>query len=60
MPIEGVTLVGAIGVVDGGGSGRGPCNRRCCSFDVGGLLLAHILFFIGVTEDDDVVVTGRP
>jgi hypothetical protein len=42
-----------------GGGGRGPGSRRRRSFDVGGILLTH-LFFIGVTEDDDLAVARRP
>jgi hypothetical protein len=59
-PIRSFTLVGAIGFVDGGGWSWGPCNRRWCSFDISGLLLAHLPFFIRVTEDDDLIITGRP
>jgi hypothetical protein len=58
--IRSVTLVGAIGVVDGGGWDRGPCSRRWRNFGISGLLLVHLLFFIGVIEDDDLAVAGRP
>jgi hypothetical protein len=59
-PIKGFTLVGAIGIVGEGSWGQGPCSRRWRSFGVGGLLLAHLLFYIGVAEDDDLAIIGRP
>jgi hypothetical protein len=59
-PIKSITLVGAIDVISGGGWGRGACSRRWRYFSVGGLLLAHLLFFIRVTEDDDLVIARRP
>jgi hypothetical protein len=40
--------------------GRGVHSRRWSSFGVGGDLLTHLLFFIGVAEDDDVVIAGQP
>jgi hypothetical protein len=60
-PIWGITLVDVIGVVGGGGWGRGPYSRRWHSFGVDGLLLVHLLFFfIGVGEDDDLIIAGQP
>jgi hypothetical protein len=35
-------------------------GRMWRSIDLGGVLLAHLLFFIGVAEDDDVAIIGRP
>jgi hypothetical protein len=46
--------------VVGGDGGRRVHNRRCSIFGVNGDLIARLLFFIGVTEDDYVVVVGRP
>jgi hypothetical protein len=40
--------------------GRRVHNRRWSSFSIGGDLLACLLFFIRVTEDEDVSVTERP
>jgi hypothetical protein len=40
--------------------GQGVHSRRWRGFGVGGVLLMHLLFFIGVTEDDDVVITEWP
>jgi hypothetical protein len=47
-----------IGTGGGDGWSRGVHSRRQSSFSVDGLLLERLLFFIGGTEDDDVVVTG--
>jgi hypothetical protein len=58
--IRGATLICVIGVIDGGSWGRRLHSRRWRSFGIGGTLLAHLFFFIGVDEDDDFVVTGRP
>jgi hypothetical protein len=44
----------------GGDRGWRVHNRRCSSFGVNGDLIARLLFFIGVTKDDYVVVAGRP
>jgi hypothetical protein len=47
--------------VGGGGSwGRNPYSRRWCTIGVGGDLLTHILFFIRVTEDDELVIARCP
>jgi hypothetical protein len=49
-----------IGIGDGGSWGQGPCNRRWRGFNVSGILLAHLLFFIvGIIKDDDLVVAGQ-
>jgi hypothetical protein len=45
--------------VSGGGWGRVDYSRSSCIFGVSSLLLTH-LFFIGVVEDDDLVITGGP
>jgi hypothetical protein len=53
--------IGRIIDVDGGDRwGWGIHSRRWSSFDVGGDILARLLFFIGVAEDDDIAVTRRP
>jgi hypothetical protein len=49
-----------IGIDGGRGWCRGPHSRRWCSFDIGGILLAHFFFFMRVAEDDDVAIAGRP
>jgi hypothetical protein len=60
-PIRGITLIGVIGVVDGGSWGQGPHSRGWYSFSVSDILLVHLLFFfIGVAEDDDLAVVGQP
>jgi hypothetical protein len=49
-------------IIDGGGGdgwGQGIHSKRWSSFGVSGDLLVHLLFFIGVTEEDDVAVPGR-
>jgi hypothetical protein len=56
-PIRGITLIGVIGIVDGGSWGQGPHSRGWYSFSVSDILLVHLLFFfIGVAEDDDLAV----
>jgi hypothetical protein len=49
------------GIIDvgGGGWGRVDCSTSSHIFDIGSLLLAHLLY-VGVTEDDDLAVAGRP
>jgi hypothetical protein len=49
-----------IGVSDRGGWGRGLHSRRWLNFGIGGVLLTHLHFFIGVTEYDDLAVVGWP
>jgi hypothetical protein len=49
-----------IGVGDEGSWGRGVSSKRRCSFGIGAVILVHLLFFIGVTEDDHVAITGWP
>jgi hypothetical protein len=49
-----------IGISDGDEWGWGVHIRRWSRFGINGDLLTHLLFFIGATEDDDVVVVGRP
>jgi hypothetical protein len=44
----------------GDGWGREISNRRWCSFGIDGVLLTHLLFFIGVIEDDGIAIVGRP
>jgi hypothetical protein len=49
-------------IIDAGGKdgwGRRVHNRRWSSFGVNGVL-AHLLFFIRVIEDDDVAIVERP
>jgi hypothetical protein len=41
----------------GDGWGWGVYIRRWSSFDIGGVLLTHLLFFIGVAT---VIIIGRP
>jgi hypothetical protein len=70
FPIKGKTIIIIIlhpleifiGVGGDGGSGwsRGPHSRRWCNISIGGSLLTHLLFFIGVAEDDDLAVVGCP
>jgi hypothetical protein len=70
FPIKGKTIIiivlhplGIFIGVDGeGGSdwSRGPHSRRWHNISVGGSLLTHLLFFIGVAEDDDLAVIGCP
>jgi hypothetical protein len=47
----------------GSGGGRWswgvPSRRRHC-FGISAVILTHLLFYIGVIEDDDDVVTERP
>jgi hypothetical protein len=52
--------VGVIGVINRGGWDQGPHSERWSSFGVGGILLTHLFFFIGVTEDDDFAIVGQP
>jgi hypothetical protein len=67
-PIRGLTVItiilhplGCIINVDGeGGWGWGLYNKRWRGFGVGGVFLAHLLFFIKVVEDDDFAITGWP
>jgi hypothetical protein len=59
-PIRRAVLIGVIGVIGRGGWGRGLHSGRWSSFSVGGILLTHHLFFIEVTEDDDLAVVRRP
>jgi hypothetical protein len=50
-------------IIDIGGGddwGQRVHIRRWSSFGVGGILLVHLLFFIRVDEDYDVVVVGWP
>jgi hypothetical protein len=54
-------LIGCIIISgDGGGRSRGVPSKSWCSFNVGIVILACLLFFLGVIEDDDVVITGWP
>jgi hypothetical protein len=47
-------------IIGGGGSGR-DYIRSSRNIGAGSLLLAHLLFFfIGVAENDDLVIVGRP
>jgi hypothetical protein len=47
--------------VGGGGGGKVECSRSSRIFGTSSLLLAHLLFFfIGVTEDNDLAIVGRP
>jgi hypothetical protein len=48
------------GGCSGGGWRRGIPSKRRCSFGVDAVILTHLLFFLGVVDDDDVVVTGGP
>jgi hypothetical protein len=49
-----------IGISGRGGWGRGPHNRRWCSFGVSSIPLVHLFLFVRVIEDDDdVAVIGR-
>jgi hypothetical protein len=47
-----------IGVGGRDGWGLGVHSRRWSSFDIGGDFLAHLLFFIRVSKDDDITVAG--
>jgi hypothetical protein len=49
-----------IGSGDRDDLGQGVHSRRWSSFGVGGNLLVHLLFFIRVTEDDDISIAGWP
>jgi hypothetical protein len=67
-PIRGVAAITiiwhpvwcTIGVGSGDGWGRGVHSRRWRDFNVGSILCTHLLFFIRVTEDDDIAVVGWP
>jgi hypothetical protein len=59
-PIGGITNVGAIGVVGGGGWGQRSCSRRWHNFNVDGLLLVHLIIFIRVAKNDDLAIIKRP
>jgi hypothetical protein len=48
-----------IGGGGGGGWSRGVCSRRWHDFGVGVVILTHLLFFVGVAENDDIAVAGR-
>jgi hypothetical protein len=49
-----------IGIIGGDDWGWGVLNGRWSSFGIGGVLLAHLPFFNGVTEDDNVATVGQP
>jgi hypothetical protein len=49
-----------IGIRCGGGGIRGVCGRRWSSLDVDGGVLVRLIFIVGVTEDNDFAVAGRP
>jgi hypothetical protein len=51
----GCIIIGGVG----GGWSRGVPKRRR-DFGVGVVILPHVLFFLRVTEDDNVVITRRP
>jgi hypothetical protein len=42
------------------GWGQGVNNRWWSGFGISGVLLAHLLFFNRVVEDDDIAITERP
>jgi hypothetical protein len=50
----------SIGIGGEGDWSRGPHSKRWCSIGIDGSFLTHLLFFIGVAEDDDLAVAGRP
>jgi hypothetical protein len=66
-PIGGTTaatitlhLIGCIIVSYSKGSwSLGVHSRRWCNFNIGAVILAHLLLFLEVTEDDDIVITRR-
>jgi hypothetical protein len=49
-----------ISIGGGGGWGWGLHSRRWRSFNIDNVIHAHLLLFIGVTEDDDFAVIGQP
>jgi hypothetical protein len=54
-------LVRFIIIVGGGGDrSQGVPSRRRRGFDVRAVILAHLLFFLRVAEDDDVAIIRRP
>jgi hypothetical protein len=67
-PIGGATVITiilhpvgcVIGSGDGGGWGWGVSNRRWHSFGISAVILVHLLFFIGVAEENHIVITGQP
>jgi hypothetical protein len=49
-----------VGIGCGGGGIRGVCSRRWSSLDVDGGILVRPILVVGVTEDNDFAVAGRP
>jgi hypothetical protein len=64
-PIRGATVITTIlhslwCIISIGSWGRGLHSGRWRIFDVSGILLTHLLFFIGVVEDDDFAIIRCP
>jgi hypothetical protein len=67
-PIRGATvitvilhLVGCvIGSGNGGSWGWGVSNRRWNGFGISAVVLVYLLFFIGVVEDNHIIITRQP
>jgi hypothetical protein len=49
-----------VGIGCGGEGIRGVCSRRWSSLSVDGGVLVRLILIIGVTEDNDFTVAGRP
>jgi hypothetical protein len=53
--------IGCIIIVCGGGRwSQGVHKRKWCDTDIDTVILTHLLFFLGVTDDDNIAVIGRP
>jgi hypothetical protein len=49
-----------VGIGCGGGGIHGVCSRRWSSLSVDGGVLVRLILIVGVTEDNDFIVAGRP
>jgi hypothetical protein len=49
-----------VGIRCGGGGIHRVCNRRWSSLGVDDGVLVRLILIVGVTEDNDFVVAGRP
>jgi hypothetical protein len=49
-----------VGIGCGGGGIRGVCSRRWSSLGVDGDVLVRLILIVGVTEDNDFAIAGRP